>query len=281
MRLMLRFSTFLIAMEAVVAPALQGMTITHPPIMNSSTSFPGTNADVELHAPATHISSASDTFQTTLAKQFPGWTFDISNRELAGDLTINTYNPIANATSGGALFDATYTRDATDPVLANLYFIQMVSTSDPLDGATSPYIDPYKNDDANGEELPFFHTRVNASEGNEKNSAAGTYHFRDQSMRGYPTPPAMPPMRTSKSWMGELLLASWDGTVSPTGLGTVTVYDGVQWGWSIQQYASSTAPSGASQDKVLAVATPEPSSIVMLLTGFVPIGWILAKRRGS
>lgn len=159
----------------------------------------------------------------------------------------------------------------------------MVSTNHPPDGATSPYIDPYTNDDPNGEELPFYHTRKEASEGNAKSSAAGTYHFDDQSQRVYPTPPPMPGSHsTYKFWTGELLLASWDGTVSPTGHGTVTVYDGVKWGWYIQQYyVQSSAPSDAYQDKVLAVATPEPSSIVMLLTGSVPIGWIVAKRRRS
>lgn len=66
MRLMLRFSTFLITMGSVVAPVVQGMTMVYPSTSTYSTSFPGTNANVQLNpAPVSYISGASESFQTT------------------------------------------------------------------------------------------------------------------------------------------------------------------------------------------------------------------------
>jgi len=76
-----------------------------------------------------------------------------------------------------------YTRALSDPPLNNLQFIQMVSTSAPLNGTTTPYIDPRPNDDT----YPFYWT--SAEIGSHRNSMAGSISFSDFSQRTLGHPP--------------------------------------------------------------------------------------------
>ena len=136
---------------------------------------------------------------------FPGWTFN-AGAALSGTLTINYYHSVFEDTHySGANIKATYTPGAGDP--ATLRFVQMIETDDPATGATSPYIDPYPNDDPTNAPLPFYWT--------EKQTKKYGLTFSDASRRYHPP-------TSSVTWRGNLYLTSWDGKTP----GTVTVHDG-------------------------------------------------------
>jgi hypothetical protein len=141
---------------------------------------------------------------------FPGWTFN-AGAALNGTLTINYYHSrFVDTHFSGAQIKATYTPGPGDP--STLRFVQMIETSDPLNGATSPYVDPYPNDDPTNAPLPFYWT--------EKETKKFGLTFYDFSKRSHPP-------TSSVTWRGNLYLTSWDGNVP----GTVTVHDGVKWGF--------------------------------------------------
>jgi hypothetical protein len=220
---------------------------------------------------------------SALASQFPGWSFS-SGGGLSGVLTISTYAATADASGGGGAISLSYAPGSGDPLLANRHWIQAVFTSDPAPGATSPYIDPYVPDEPPGTPiLPFYWTT--AQESSEK--MGGSYSFSDHSERGYPTPP--PIAVSGVSWGGELILASWDGTLDGAGHGSVTLYDGIDRGWYIEQYPrsssqGSTPPSGDKSftNQVFGAtltAVPEPGSWALLTIGLISIRTAARMRR--
>jgi hypothetical protein len=211
------------------------------------------------------MAGASQAMKDALAAQFPSWTFTYA-AGLTGTLNISTYTPVTLVDdNGGAKIDATYTRAATDPTIANLHWVQLVITNLPLGGgSTNGYIDPLPNDDT----LPFYWTvpedsasaSVAGTCGNftQGSKTASTYHFYDCSQR---TPPSD---TTPTSWTGLLLLASWTDpggnnwltTSPPVASQNVTIYDGIQWGWNLSDVSN----------------VPEPDSVVLLLTGLIGFG---------
>ena len=202
---------------------------------------------------------------------YPGWTFNYGGT-LSGTLTINTYDASATVDKGGAILDATYTRAASDPILDDLQFIQKVSTSAPLPGAPNPKIDYIPEPGGGDDGLPFYDSLAGSAP--YKDATAGTYNFYDAPSRGY---------GTSLSWTAELLLASWSG--GPTNK-TVTVYDGVSWGWYMQQYAppagrfasDDVASASTDGDRNL-TAVPEPSSLAIAFVGLAAVGLYMMKGR--
>ncbi len=141
---------------------------------------------------------------------FAGWTFNVG-AALSGTLTINYYHSkFVGSHRSGAQIKATYVAGAGDP--ATLRFVQMIDTSAALNGATSPYIDPYPNDDPTNAPLPFYWT--------EKETKKFGLTFSDFSKRFHPP-------TSSVTWRGNLYLTSWDGKTP----GTITVHDGVEWGF--------------------------------------------------
>jgi hypothetical protein len=198
--------------------------------------------------PVTHVAGASAAMQAQLAAAFPAWTFTFAVGGLAGTLNIDQYKATSSgAHNGGGLLEATYTRAAGDPTIANLHWIQLVDTNKPLGGTTTPYIDPRPNDDT----LPFYWTLAEDGQAANGNKTANTYHFFDNSNRTCTAHPE------TINWAGELLLASWDNN-DP---GAVTVYDGVKWGWTLH-------------------CVPEPNStttLMLLLT--VGIATVVRRRR--
>jgi hypothetical protein len=166
--------------------------------------------------PATHLAppQAGQGVLAELANgntKFPGWTFN-AGAALNGMLTIDHYHSHFFGTHySGCQFQATYAPAAGDP--GTLRFVQMIETSDPAeDGkghqATSPYIDPYPNDD----DLPFYYT--------EKETKEWGNVFNDNPKRDHPP-------TSFVTWRGNLYLTSWDGK-NP---GVVTVHDGVRYGF--------------------------------------------------
>jgi hypothetical protein len=106
--------------------------------------------------PVTYLADASAAMQARLAAEFPGFNFTFQTGGLAGTLHINRYEAGTRGPhQGGGILEATYTRNAADPPLGQLQFVQMINSNDPAGGTTSPYIDPRPNDDTQ----PFYYTR--------------------------------------------------------------------------------------------------------------------------
>lgn len=150
---------------------------------------------------------------------FAGWTFNVGTA-FSGTLTIDKYQSkfVADHNSGGDI-DIRYQRAATDCPAANLRWIQMVTTSDPLAGATSPYIDPFPSDDPAGMDRPFYWTE--AEHPTYSGGANFDLRFVDFSKRFHPP-------NSNVTWRADLYLVCWDGNTP----GVVTIRDGVRWGWN-------------------------------------------------
>ena len=117
---------------------------------------------------------ASQAMKNALAGQLPAWTFNYA-AGLGGTLNINPYVPTSTRDdNGGGKIDATYTRANGDPVLANLHWIQLVTTNSPLNGGpTTGYIDPLPNDD----KLPFYWTVPGGTTGRQRRQAKQRHHL--------------------------------------------------------------------------------------------------------
>lgn len=242
----------------------------------------GINASVIIkQIPPEYISGANSTFLSALSSQFPGWTFN-NGGGLNGELKIKRYEAAATTTYGGAIFDLTYTRALSDPSLANLHWVQLISTNVPISvNAPNNYIDPFY-DEFESPQLPFYYspisTDVGFHEDSHKNSLTQEYSFYDYPKRNYPAPPAnfFTPA-TGVTWQADLVLASWDNQLT-NGVGTITLYDGLRWGFIIQRYPNSIASnygSVAMSDRVMVV--PEPSSWIIALPGII-VGAYFKKR---
>ncbi|MBA4370925.1 MAG: hypothetical protein C0418_05030 [Coriobacteriaceae bacterium] len=163
----------------------------------------------------------------------PSVTFT-SGPALNGTLTVDIYSSqfLGDHYSGGKI-EARYQRTGTDPTNAQLRWLQFITTSHPMSGTVSPYIDPFPNDDT-GTPLPFYYTEAeNASyTANVVPSGYGSYdkYFYDFSKR--PHPPT-----TQVTWRAHLFLVSWDGAAN------VTVHDGIEWGWDAGCSSASTVPT--------------------------------------
>jgi len=212
----------------------------------AGTSIAGVDSDNDSTVTTTtitYVNTPNAAYQAALAAQFPTWTFNFQpGNGLNGTLNINTYVPTSTGDdNGGGKIDATYTRANTDPTIANLRWVQLVTTNLPLGGGpTTGYIDPLPNDDT----LPFYWTNPEDGQALNGNKTATTYHFFDNSSR---TPPSGSPTTT---WNGALLLASWSDpggnnwtdATPPLGNRTVTIYDGISWGWSLTDPADAGVP---------------------------------------
>jgi hypothetical protein len=192
---------------------------TPPPNYLANASFPGTNANVELSPSDVMETGGPPAFHMELMRQsFPAFHFDYGGN-LSGTFLVNTYQATATDTKGGADLLGTYIPAVNDPPLANLRFIQIVTTSDPLQG-TSPYVDANPLDGT-----PFYYT--SDQDKLYKKPDSGWYIFGDRPSRFYP--PVMFPV-SGRTWQGDLYLCSFDGEQM------IVVYDSVTWGFLIQQY---------------------------------------------
>lgn len=194
-----------------------------------------------------------------MGNQFPGWTF-AGGGQLSGTLTVNSYAAAATASQGGASISIAYSPGPNDPPLASLHWIQVIWTNEPLGGATSPYVDPVPNDD----NLPFYWTL--SEDGSMKNGSTGAYSFSDAPSRGYPPPPDAGV--SSVSWGADLYLCSWDGQT------TVTIYDGVNWGWYIEQYPMTCMRSHGHP------VQEEHTTQLSSMYPFILVGWPRRRRAG-
>jgi hypothetical protein len=203
--------------------------------------------------PVKSLSSVSQALKDELAggdTSFAGWTFDYTFTSLNGTLYVDLYKAGYKAAHhGGGEINLRYKKGTGDPT--NLRWVQLITTNNPIGGATSPYIDPYPNDD-DAVDGPFYYCdppgnalcdkfdiskRVN---GNTDYGFGKDYslHFYDFSSRTHPLPVPFPPI----TWRAELYLVEWDGAKK------VTFHNGIEWGWEM-------------------TPTPEPSTLVLLASG--------------
>ncbi|RUL88037.1 PEP-CTERM sorting domain-containing protein [Tautonia sociabilis] len=282
-----RLAVIITASVLATSPVLGGsITITGPAPQNykQQASHPSLNGNVELHPQSvTYIPSASTKFRNTLSDQFPDWTFSYAGG-LSGTLNIDAYKAYANDGYGGAEFRATYTRGTGDPALADLYWIQMVDTGDPIVPGMNPVIDPILNDTNETPVMPFYWD-INGDDPDYHDSThktSSTYKFIDVPAVPYPNPPPFPHF-TRLYWTADLMLASWDGTLN-NGVGSVTIHDGIRWGF---YHLVSHDPPRSAADAVRfdrrpagLAAVPEPASLALVsLGGPAVAAFVLFRRR--
>lgn len=154
---------------------------------------------------------------------FPNWTA-LSGTALGGVLIINEYDARdyvaepdtgVDTPRGGVDMDATYTRAATDPTIANLRFIQLFTDNTGDNGSIVSHIDPFENNDR----LPWYYTNVLHT----IFSTPTTMTFSD-----LPSDPVktIPFKRTVRF---ETYLATFDNTTQ-----VATIHDGWSWGYDVQ-----------------------------------------------
>ena len=150
----------------------------------------------------------------------PPWKF-VKGAALGGTLHVDVYRSAFKDThiSGGEI-SLRYVKGKGDP--ATLRWVQLITTDAPLNGAVSPYIDPFPNDDPKGQDLPFYYTESEIEDRINGTNKFGAYDLRfyDFSSRNHP-----PNARVT--WVADLYLVSWDKKRP----GVVTIHDGVRWGW--------------------------------------------------
>lgn len=177
------------------------------------------------------ILGGTDTFLATLRSEFPDWTFTSADSDLEGSFNVqNSYacgtgtldcgtERAVPSTVVGSFIDITYTPDDGDPTAAanDLHWIQRLISNHALGagGGHGVNVDKIDNDSGQTEpdlgdcdDVPYY----------DCGYFAGETFFVDR------------PSRTGDSennhvWSAELYL------VEQTAAETVTVYNGVRWGW--------------------------------------------------
>lgn len=152
-----------------------------------------------------------------ITSAYPGWTVNKGAAAAGGAIAQVTYEAAwKTATTGGARFVADYSQTNAVAAGSKLHWVQIIDTNQPLGGATSPYVDPRPNDD----NLPFYWTSAEQV----ANSTAQATTFRDFSTRNRASLAATNPV----TWNASLYQVEYDGAT------TITVRDGVSWGWTMK-----------------------------------------------
>ncbi len=166
-------------------------------------------------------------FGAEAPNEFPNWTA-VSGSALNGILTINEYDardyvaepggPEFSTPRGGVNMNATYTRAATDPTIADLRFIQLFTDNRGINGALVSDIDRLLSTDRT-DQLPWYFSQAL----HERFSTPTTMIFED-----IPSDPvtSIPFNRTVRF---ETYLATFDNTTK-----VATIRDGWSWGYNIQ-----------------------------------------------
>jgi len=148
-------------------------------------------------------------FIRTLKQAFPTWTFNPAPNDLSGSFDVQIYTALGNSSSVGADLFLTYTPGAGDPTPAGnkLNWIQRVvsnhNNESNIHGSYQEIIDnQYRLNN------PYYYS-----------SATG---FQE---RAFDDMPSRPDPNNEHNWLAELYL------VEETASETVTIYNGIQWGW--------------------------------------------------
>lgn len=172
----------------------------------------------------------SGAFNGSYGGQFSGYTIN-QNASTGDTIRVTTYDAATKGADGngiqyvGGNIDLVYENGGSPT--ATPHFVQFVSTNKPLNGASSPYTDPSRNDD----NLPFYWTeseRPGFQSGNN-------LRFKDFSSRGTEDLFGDPAAETSIDWSADLFYGQWDGAT------TVEIEGGVQWGWEAKSGTKGAA----------------------------------------
>jgi hypothetical protein len=225
---------------------------------NSTTRFISPDgATVTELKPISLLSSASFN-----GGQFQGYT--VKTRSGNGDqITVSTYDAGSPGTDTNGLpivggnIVANY-RNNTAPI-GTPHFVQFVSTNQPLNGATPPYIDPVPNDD----NLPFYWTET------ERPSFQSGVNllFKDFSKRSTEDLFGTPSKLDSIKWEADLFYVNWDGGTE------ITVEDGINWGWE-----TKSATKGTSTGSFV---NPSPLTAVVSGVGTNNFAWGIGQPSSS
>jgi len=211
---------------------------------------------------------------------FPGWVFNQSVIAANGNYNIVRYD----ADIDRALpfdFEVDYVPGAALPPPGTLQWIQFINTNDPVPTApaNAPYVDPQPNDDT----LPFYWTEAERL----LNTGLGggvALRFTDK--------PSRPLVDSPVNWRADLYLVSWNGVqvVGGAMAPTVTIYDGIRWGFDIActgPGVGTNVSGGVGGDKYDSTGTgggggvctadvPEPNSYI--LSGFALLALLVWRR---
>ncbi len=177
------------------------------------------------------ILGGTTSFLATVQAEFPTWTFTSASSDLNGSFNVQSYYACGTGTTDcgtergvpgtviGNFIDITYTAGAGDPTEAgnDLHWIQRIASNHALGPGGGPGVNVDKVDNDSGDtepvlgdcdDVPYY----------DCGYFAGETFFVDR------------PSRTSdpagdKIWTAELYL------VEQTAAETVTIYNGVRWGW--------------------------------------------------
>ena len=218
---------------------------------------PGATGNVTLNpANVTHLappamgSTIFTRFTAEAPAQFPGWTA-AAGAALNGTLTINEYDArdyVAepgfglSTPRGGADMNATFSRAATDPAIADLRFINLFTDNTGAGGALVSHIDPFPNDP--GDALPWYYT----NDEHNAHSTATSMTFDDHPSSAVTSIPF------NRMVSFETYLATFD-----TATKTATIRDGWSWGYNV-------------------TAVPEPSPGLLFAVGLCTL-LFLSRRR--
>lgn len=265
-------STASIARGGVVVPDFAtglNLVVESTAFQGEATS-PNTYGESWADYPA-YLQQPSNADIAALTAAYGNWTFSVSSAaSLSGTLTVTTCEATATAGKGGVSLELGYQVAAGDPPIANLHWIQIVTTDAPLGShqANVPYVDTKPPPEYNGPALPFYYTP------DEDMKSANAYGFSDYPGRYWPTQLPSPNTNTL-DWSADLLLASWDGTFGANGGGTVTIYGGITWGFGLYEFP--LPPDGP--DVIGMSAAPEPGSLTLLGLGAGLLGLAKVVRR--
>jgi hypothetical protein len=168
------------------------------------------------------IGSAAGSPDALISSAYPGWTVT-SGGSSPGTFSVSKYRAGSTGGSGGTEIEVSYDNGAAIAAGQQFQWVQVITTNEPLGGATSPYLDPQPNDDS----LPFYWTSTELP----SYSTSTSLNFYDYSQRATSSLANNDPI----SWKAGLYLVSWDGATS------VSVMDGVSWGWEMTSATKGSA----------------------------------------
>ena len=193
------------------------------------------------------LRGGTDTFLATLQAEFPAWTFNISPSDLTGAFNIQNNYACGLGTNDcgteqgipgtlvGSFIDITYTPGAGDPTAAanDLHWIQRLFSNHATGAGGGHGVNVDKIDNDNGAVDPVLGVCAN-NPYYDCGYFAGETFFIDRSHRSGDA-------ESDHVWGAELYL------VEQTAANTVTIYNGIKWGWlnTGSDIRSITAPPSA------------------------------------
>jgi hypothetical protein len=199
-----------------------GLLLTCPAVLAAPYQLSSDGNAVVRVTPTSVLSSSS--FNSSLVTAaFPGWTVTKAGSAPGGNIAVTQYDAGWSGNGGGAKLLTSYSQTNAVGAGQQLHYLQFVDTNLPLGGSSTPYIDPRPNDDT----LPFYWTTSEVA----SRSTNKTVTFSDFSRRDKASLTTTDPIE----WSAELYQVEYDGATS------ITVRDGISWGWTMKPATAGSA----------------------------------------